>query len=71
MAWMSRWTHRHAVIPTVAGTYVVRVTPTTNEFDGIDGIKIEQGRFFNEIKKLQKVFRSIRQDTFYRFYSSA
>lgn len=26
----------------------VRVTPTTNEFDGIDGIKIEQGRFFNE-----------------------
>ncbi|MBN8565709.1 MAG: ABC transporter permease [Flavobacteriales bacterium] len=26
----------------------VRVTPTTDEFDGIDGIKIEQGRFFNE-----------------------
>jgi putative ABC transport system permease protein len=26
----------------------VRVTPTTNEFEGIDGIKIEQGRFFNE-----------------------
>jgi putative ABC transport system permease protein len=26
----------------------VRVTPTTNEFEGIDGIKINQGRFFNE-----------------------
>ncbi|GGD20156.1 ABC transporter permease [Flavobacterium orientale] len=26
----------------------VRVTPTTNEFEGIDGIKIGQGRFFNE-----------------------
>ena len=26
----------------------VRVTPTTNEFEGIDGIKIEEGRFFNE-----------------------
>ncbi len=26
----------------------VRVTPTTNEFDGIDGVKIDQGRFFNE-----------------------
>lgn len=26
----------------------VRVTPTTNEFEGIDGIKIEHGRFFNE-----------------------
>ena len=26
----------------------VRVTPTTNEFEGIDGIKISQGRFFNE-----------------------
>lgn len=26
----------------------VRVTPTTNEFEGIDGIKIDQGRFFNE-----------------------
>ncbi|HQX03682.1 MAG TPA: ABC transporter permease, partial [Flavobacterium sp.] len=26
----------------------VRVTPTTEEFEGIDGIKIEHGRFFNE-----------------------
>ena len=26
----------------------VRVTPTTDEFDAIDGIKIEYGRFFNE-----------------------
>lgn len=26
----------------------VRVTPTTNEFEGIDGIKISDGRFFNE-----------------------
>jgi putative ABC transport system permease protein len=26
----------------------VRVTPTTDEFDGIDGIKIDHGRFFNE-----------------------
>lgn len=26
----------------------VRITPTTNEFEGIDGIKINQGRFFNE-----------------------
>lgn len=26
----------------------VRVTPTTNEFEGIDGIKISHGRFFNE-----------------------
>lgn len=26
----------------------VRVTPTTNEFEGIDGIKIDHGRFFNE-----------------------
>ena len=26
----------------------VRVTPTTEEFEGIDGIKIEYGRFFNE-----------------------
>lgn len=26
----------------------VRVTPTTNEFEGIDGIKISEGRFFNE-----------------------
>jgi putative ABC transport system permease protein len=26
----------------------VRVTPTTEEFDAIDGIKIEYGRFFNE-----------------------
>lgn len=26
----------------------VRVTPTTNEFEGIDGIKISNGRFFNE-----------------------
>ncbi len=26
----------------------VRVTPTTNEFEGIDGIKIDNGRFFNE-----------------------
>ena len=25
----------------------VRVTPTTEEFEGIDGIKIEHGRFFN------------------------
>jgi putative ABC transport system permease protein len=25
----------------------VRVTPTTEEFDAIDGIKIEYGRFFN------------------------
>lgn len=26
----------------------VRVTPTTQEFEGIDGIKIDHGRFFNE-----------------------
>ncbi|MFN3756436.1 MAG: ABC transporter permease [Flavobacterium sp.] len=26
----------------------VRITPTTHEFEGIDGIKINQGRFFNE-----------------------
>jgi putative ABC transport system permease protein len=26
----------------------VRVTPTTNEFEGIDGLKIGNGRFFNE-----------------------
>ena len=26
----------------------VRITPTTNEFEGIDGIKIGHGRFFNE-----------------------
>ncbi|MES1181328.1 MAG: ABC transporter permease, partial [Flavobacterium sp.] len=26
----------------------VRVTPTTNEFESIDGIKINEGRFFNE-----------------------
>lgn len=26
----------------------VRVTPTTNEFESIDGIKISDGRFFNE-----------------------
>lgn len=26
----------------------VRITPTTNEYESIDGIKINQGRFFNE-----------------------
>lgn len=26
----------------------VKITPTTNEFESIDGIKINQGRFFNE-----------------------
>lgn len=28
----------------------VRVTPTTEEFQGIDGIKINHGRFFNEVE---------------------